>query len=108
MAAAKKICHMFYVHDASYLVYIAPGLLSCCPGLMLFVEINDHYITPCPIPWSRDLMERNIYIYGHSNQIEGVTKQWETYAGSGHHPPPATKEVSHMHMLPKIVNPNGI
>ena len=42
MAAPKQICHMLYAYDAPYLVYIAPGLLSYCPVMMLFIEINDH------------------------------------------------------------------
>ena len=41
------------------------------------------YHTLLYVPWSRDLIERNIY--GCSNQIEDDTKQWETHAGSDHH-----------------------
>ena len=39
MAATNQICHMLYVRDASYSVYITPGLLSHCPLTMLFIEI---------------------------------------------------------------------
>ena len=92
MAAAKQISHMLYVHDAFFSVYIVSSLLSYCPVIMLFVEMNDHYITPCCIiPCSRDLMERNIY--GRSKQIDEVIKQWETYTGFDHHAEQSYKEL---------------
>ena len=48
------------------------------------------YHTLSYIPWSRDLMESNIY--SCSNQTDKVTKHWETYEGPDHHAEQLYKE----------------